>query len=218
MLRYRTIVVAVVVVIMLGFAARFGIMQWQKVQVNRARERGRVDARRDINLGKLSIPQYGRSNPYDPEFADVLSRQYGVEPRFHAPEIYTDEAEGAYSYGYNREMEAAVAKKLPEGAFTKALLEAKKRWAHKLAKNDRALIPQGLFPTAPTSSKAPSDCLKPLSSGETLEKILRFCGCPEEEVGTGDDFVFVYHFDDGQNATVTSPDLEKITEIRWENK
>jgi len=218
MRRYRQIAVAVLVIVLLILVVRLGGIQWSKVQVRRAEERGRADARRDIVQGKLSIPQYGRSNPYDSEFADLLRRQYGVEPHFHAPELYEDKAEGAYDFGYIREMEAAVSKKMPGDAFAKAMSEAQKRWAHKLAKNDRAVVPEELFPSARSFSHVPSDCLKPHHAGENLEGILRSCGRPAEEIGTGDDFVFVYRFDDGQSATVTSPDLEKITEIHWENK
>jgi hypothetical protein len=78
-------------------------------------------------------------------------------------------------------------------------------------------IARAMFPNAPGKTKS-VDCFRTLTPEMSVQAVVRKCGRPDEEVGSGAIFTFVWHMPDGSSVSIGTSTLERISEVKYTNE
>jgi hypothetical protein len=75
-------------------------------------------------------------------------------------------------------------------------------------------IARAMFPDAPKKTQS-ADCFSTLTPEMSVQAVVQKCGRPDEEVGSGGVFIFVWHMPGGSSVSVSTPTLERIGEVKY---
>jgi hypothetical protein len=78
-------------------------------------------------------------------------------------------------------------------------------------------IARAMFPDAPKKTQS-ADCFRTLTPEMTVQAVVQKCGRPDEEVGSGGVFIFVWHMPGGSSVSIGTPTLDRIGDVRYTNE
>ena len=78
-------------------------------------------------------------------------------------------------------------------------------------------IAKAMFPNAPEKTHS-ADCFRTLRPEMSMQAVVQKCGRPDEEVGSGPVFTFVWHMPDGSSVSIDTPTLEKIGNVKYDKQ
>lgn len=88
-----------------------------------AYDRGRLDARKDLNGGRLALEEYGFPRPEENRYTEILRNKYGITVRRVATDVL-DPATYGHALGYNEVMKAEARRRFGVDVVTAAKDEA----------------------------------------------------------------------------------------------
>ena len=75
-------------------------------------------------------------------------------------------------------------------------------------------IARAMFPDAPKKTQS-ADCFNTLAPEMSVQAVVQKCGRPDEEVGSGGVFIFVWHMPGGSSVSISTRTLERIGEVKY---
>ncbi len=78
-------------------------------------------------------------------------------------------------------------------------------------------IARAMFPNAPEKRHS-AECFRTLTPKISMQAVVEKCGRPDEEVGSGGVFIFVWHMPGGSSVSISTPTLERIGDVKYTNE
>src|SRR6266851_2383730 len=78
-------------------------------------------------------------------------------------------------------------------------------------------IARAMFPAALPKTTNIS-CFRTLTPKMSMHAVVQKCGRPDEEVGSGGVFIFVWHMPAGLTVSISTPSLERIGDVKYTNE
>ena len=172
--------------------------------------RGRLHARLDIAHGHHKILGYGLPPPERTEYARLLKQRYAIE--FEAiADCIVSKSLVAYADAYDQVVIEATKRKFGRDVFWETWEDAQRTWVHDTVTHRAIKGVDYLFHFPPAKARN-VECFQALPSGSSMQQIVEHCGRPDADIGR-ELYVFVYHLDNGSDATITTPYLRRPVQI-----